>query len=84
MPLVRAYQNGGIDGKDLRRAAKLLDDSNDEYLYDSDISTQELVKIDTKGGDLSKTGMVVKDSHDVLARENHLSKSSRTEISSKN
>ncbi len=59
--LLQAYENGRVDNEDLRRVSKLLDESNDEYLYDDAVSVEELVEIESEGGDISKTGLVVKD-----------------------
>ncbi|WP_276302610.1 hypothetical protein [Halorussus lipolyticus] len=47
-PLVQAYKNGDIDGDDLRRASKLLDNDNKEYLSGDDITINELLEITDK------------------------------------
>ncbi|WP_132061027.1 hypothetical protein [Halorussus amylolyticus] len=60
-PLVRAYKRDDIGGNDLRRASKLMDDSNEEYLGDSDLSAQQLLEIEERSGDLSTTELVVED-----------------------
>ncbi|NEU59201.1 hypothetical protein [Halorussus sp. MSC15.2] len=59
-PLVRAYKNGDIDGNDLRRASKLLDNTNKEYISSGDITINELLDIADKN-DLDDVHVVVKD-----------------------
>lgn len=58
--LEQARRRGDIDGDDLRRVSKLLDDTDEKFLYDSDVSTRELLEI-ADDADLSQTDMVVKD-----------------------
>ncbi|WP_276282785.1 hypothetical protein [Halorussus caseinilyticus] len=58
--LLQAYENERVDNEDLRRVSKLLDESNDEYLYDDDVSIDELLdSVDT--ADLDNVHLVVKD-----------------------
>ena len=58
--LIDAYDTGTIDGNDLRRVSKLLDDSNDEYLYDDDVDVNELLDIADET-DLNEVHTVIED-----------------------
>ncbi|WP_135855323.1 hypothetical protein [Halorussus salinus] len=58
VPLIQAYERDDIDGNDLQRASKLIDDDNTKYYADSDITAKQLLKVEADGGDLSKTEFV--------------------------
>jgi len=66
--LVDAYETGTIDGSDLRRVSKLLNDntgSNQAYLAGEKVDATDLLNIEDSGGDLSQTVSVVKRNSDV-------------------